>query len=158
MNRNPSAIILQILLIQINRFIYFLCKVNWSIGLAVRVFANGLGDRGSIPGRVIPKTQKMVLDPSLLNSIIRKGSRVMWSNPEKGVVPTPILQCSSYWKGSLRVTLDCSRQLYFTYLFLLVSAYLRLCQPLRWWIPRWMLGCFVIRQKEKYWILSNPFR
>ena len=23
-----------------------------------RVFANGLGDRGSIPGRVIPKTQK----------------------------------------------------------------------------------------------------
>ena len=31
------------------------------------VFANGLGDLGSIPGRVIPKTQKMVLDASLLN-------------------------------------------------------------------------------------------
>ena len=31
----------------------------------VRVFANGLGDLGSIPGRVIPKTQKMVLDASL---------------------------------------------------------------------------------------------
>ena len=31
-----------------------------------RVFANGLGDLGSIPGRVIPKTQKMVLDTSLL--------------------------------------------------------------------------------------------
>ena len=43
-------------------------KVNWSIGLAVRVFANGPGDRGSIPGRVIPKTQKMVLDDSLLNT------------------------------------------------------------------------------------------
>ena len=26
------------------------------------------GDRGSIPGRVIPKTQKMVLDASLLNT------------------------------------------------------------------------------------------
>ena len=38
------------------------------IGLAVRVFANGLGDLGSIPGRVIPKTQKMVLDASLLNT------------------------------------------------------------------------------------------
>ena len=30
------------------------------------MFANGLGDRGSIPGRVIPKTQKMVLDAALL--------------------------------------------------------------------------------------------
>ena len=28
----------------------------------------GLGDRGSIPGRIIPKTQKMVLDNSLLNT------------------------------------------------------------------------------------------
>ena len=27
-----------------------------------RMFANGLGDRGSISGRVIPKTQKAVLD------------------------------------------------------------------------------------------------
>ena len=34
----------------------------------VRVFANGLGDCGSISGRVIPKTQKMVLDASLLNT------------------------------------------------------------------------------------------
>ena len=34
----------------------------------VRVFTNGAGDLGSIPGRVIPKTQKMVLDTSLLNT------------------------------------------------------------------------------------------
>ena len=40
----------------------------WSIGLAVREFANDPGDWGSIPGRVIPKTQKMVLDLSLLNT------------------------------------------------------------------------------------------
>ena len=33
-----------------------------------RVFANGPGDRGSIPGRVIPKTQKMVFDAALLNT------------------------------------------------------------------------------------------
>ena len=38
------------------------------IHLDVRVFANGPGDQGSIPGRVIPKTQKMVLDASLLNT------------------------------------------------------------------------------------------
>ena len=33
-----------------------------------RVFANSPGDQGSIPGRVIPKTLKMVLDTSLLNT------------------------------------------------------------------------------------------
>ena len=38
------------------------------IGLAVRMFANGPGDLGSITGQVIPKTQKMVLDASLLNT------------------------------------------------------------------------------------------
>ena len=31
-------------------------------------FANGPGDLGSDPGRVIPKTLKMVLDTSLLNT------------------------------------------------------------------------------------------
>ena len=34
----------------------------------VRVFTNGPEELGSIPGRVIPKTQKMVLDASLLNT------------------------------------------------------------------------------------------
>ena len=38
------------------------------IGLVGRVFANGPGDLGSIPDRVIPKTLKMVLDTSLLNT------------------------------------------------------------------------------------------
>ena len=33
-----------------------------------RHFASGPGDRGSIPGRVIPMTQKMVLGAALLNS------------------------------------------------------------------------------------------
>ena len=34
-----------------------------------RVFANGLGDRGSIPGQVIQKTQrKMLLEATLLNT------------------------------------------------------------------------------------------
>ena len=35
-----------------------------------RVFANGPGDRGSILGRVIPKTQKMVPDASLPNTAL----------------------------------------------------------------------------------------
>ena len=33
-----------------------------------RVFANGPGERDSIPGQVIPKTKKMVLDAALLNT------------------------------------------------------------------------------------------
>ena len=40
----------------------------WLIGLVSRVFANGPGDLGSVPGRVVPKTLKMVLDTSLLNT------------------------------------------------------------------------------------------
>ena len=42
-----------------------------------RVFISGQGDRGSIPGQVIPKAQNMVLDAALLNtSIIKYGPRV----------------------------------------------------------------------------------
>ena len=32
------------------------------------MFVNGLGDLSSIPSRVIPKTQKVILDTSLLNT------------------------------------------------------------------------------------------
>ena len=38
-----------------------------------RVFANGPGDRGPIPGRVIPKTQNMVLDAALHYKVRIKG-------------------------------------------------------------------------------------
>ena len=41
---------------------------NRLIGLVGRVFTNGLGDLDSITGHVIPKTLKMVLDTSLLNT------------------------------------------------------------------------------------------
>ena len=47
-----------------------ICGKCLDIGLVVRVFADGLGDLGSIPGRVISKTQKkkkkMVLMPPCL--------------------------------------------------------------------------------------------
>ena len=41
---------------------------EWAIDLTSKVFANGLEDWGSIPGRVIPKTQKMLLYAILLNT------------------------------------------------------------------------------------------
>ena len=83
------------------------------IGLMVRVFTNGPGDLGSIPGRVIPKTQKRYLMPPCLTlNIIRQGSRVKWVNPGKGVAISRTPWCSSYRKRNLRVTLDYGRQLY----------------------------------------------
>ena len=60
------------------------------IGLAVRVFANGPGDLGSIPGRVIPKTQKMVLDASLLNTQhykVRNKGKVEQSREMSSALP-----------------------------------------------------------------------
>ena len=36
--------------------------------MMVKLFANGPGDQGSIPGRIIPKTLQMVLDATLLNT------------------------------------------------------------------------------------------
>ena len=53
----------------VSGYSYDLCICTGSsIGLIGRVFANGLGDRGSIPGWFILWTQKMVLDASLLNT------------------------------------------------------------------------------------------
>ena len=49
-------------------FILFFFFIKRLIGLVGKVFANGPRDLGSIPGRVIPKTLKMVLDNSLLNT------------------------------------------------------------------------------------------
>ena len=94
-------------------YIYILISIDrlYTLGPAVRVFANGPGDLGSIPGRVIPKTLKKwnLIPPCLTFSIIRYGSRVKWSNPGNGVAPSPTPWCSSYRKGSLRVTLDYGR-------------------------------------------------
>ena len=77
------------------------------IGLVSRVFANSPGDLGSIPGCIIPKTLKMVLDTSLINTQqykVRIKGKVEQSMERSGAPPTP--QCSSYWKGSLLVALD----------------------------------------------------
>ena len=74
---------------------YYICVLTRLIGLVGRVFANGPGDLGSIPGRVIPKTLKMVLDTFLLNTQQHKVC-INWSNPGKGVAPFPTPRCCSY--------------------------------------------------------------
>ena len=46
-------------------YIYIYITAHSLVG---RVFANGPGDLGSVPGNVIPNTLKMVLATSLLNT------------------------------------------------------------------------------------------
>ena len=66
-----------------------------------RVLDNVPGDQGSIPGRVIPTTQKTVLDAALLTlSIIKYRSRVKWSNPEKELRPALHLGVEAIEKGA----------------------------------------------------------
>ena len=83
----------------------------------VRVFTNGPGDPGSIPGQVIPKTQKMALDATSLNTqhykVRIKGT--VEKSRERSIAPPPTSWCSSYRKGSLWVTLNYSRQQQTTY-------------------------------------------
>ena len=55
-----------------------------------RVFNNGPGDQGSIQGRDIPKTQKMVLDATLLNTQhykVRIKSKVEQSREWSSALP-----------------------------------------------------------------------
>ena len=56
----------------------------------VRMFANGPGDRGLILSRFLPKTQKIVLDVSLLSTQYYT-ERIMSkrNHPEKRVAPSP---------------------------------------------------------------------
>ena len=77
----------------------------------VWVFTNGPGDQVSIPGQVIPKTQKMILDASLLNTQHYKLQiKSKQSNP---VVPSSTPLCKNYWKGSLQVILNYGQPTYY---------------------------------------------
>ena len=61
------------------------------------------------------------MSPCLTLSTIRYVSNVKWSNPGKGVAPSLTPRCSSYWKRSLRTTLDYSRQFYlYIYIYLIL--------------------------------------
>ena len=74
--------------------------------------------------------------PCLTLSIIRYGSRVKWSNPGKGVAPSPTTWYSSYWKGILQITLDYSRQLYI-YVVHSISFQILFLQALKIVVDSW---------------------
>ena len=85
-----STITLVILRETIVFFLIIWCEFLLDIGMMVRVFANGPGDLSSIPGWVIPKSQKMVLDASLLNTKhykVRVKGKVEQSRERSSALP-----------------------------------------------------------------------
>ena len=77
-----------------------------------RVFDNGQGNRGSMQGRVVPKTQKMVLDATLPNTQhykVRIKVKVEQSRERSCTFPNTLV--SWLLKRELQVALDYSRQL-----------------------------------------------
>ena len=71
---------------QIGLLVYKLQSFQ-AIGIIV---CHSVGYPGSIPGRVIQKTQTSdLMPPCLTLSIIRYVSRVKWSNLGNGVAPSP---------------------------------------------------------------------
>ena len=91
-----------------------LVQLAWPfLSLILSLFANGSGDWVQSQVESYQRLKNWYLIPPCLTfSIIRYVSRVKWSNPGNGVVPSPTPRCSSYWKGSLRVALDYGCQLY----------------------------------------------
>ena len=102
--------------------------------------------RDSIPGRVIPKTQKMVLDDPLLNI----EHYTVWI---KGKVEQIRERSSAldYWKGSLRVALVYGRQL----CFIRDNSVPRLCHDRTkvQWLYRWETDYY---QVPLILCLTNP--
>ena len=100
-----------------------------------------------------------LIPPCLTLSIIRYGSRVKWSKPKNGVVPSPTLSCCSYWKWSLWVTLDYGHQLYLSPNNLLHKILFPLLSKELW---SRMNGCYSIlfsnlKQKKNTLLLVELF-
>ena len=74
-------------------FVYRVLKLS-DIGMMVRVFANGPENLDSIPGGIIQKTQKMVLDASLLNTQhykVRIKGKVEQSRERSSALPNNLV-------------------------------------------------------------------
>ena len=78
-------------------------KISWTFGYFIMVWETGVQFQVMSYQRL--KKWYLML-PCLALWTIRWGSKVKWSNPGDGVAPSSTPRCSSYWEGSLQVTLD----------------------------------------------------
>ena len=87
----------------------------------VIVFANGPGDRDSIPGWVMPKTQKVVLDASLINTQHYKVQiKSKWSYTGKGERLLQYLGVLAIEKGAFGLPLTMVGQLIYIYIYIYI--------------------------------------
>ena len=85
--------------------------------MIVRMFGNGPGDLALIPGRIIPKTQKMVLDASLLNIQhykVRIKGKVEQSREKNSTLPYTLVKKLSKRDSSGHPRLCSPTLLFFT--------------------------------------------
>ena len=83
-------------------------QLDWLIGWVGRMFANGPGDLGSIPGHVIPKTLKMVLDIALLNTQqykVRIKGKVEKSRERSSTLPYTLTTVANFTYMVFRVVI-----------------------------------------------------
>ena len=89
-----------------------------AVGLIRRGFANGPGHWGSIPGRVIPKTPKMLFDTALLNTQHYKVRIKVEQSREWSSAPPEHLNVVAIKKGAYGTHMTGFADVtYFTYFF-----------------------------------------
>ena len=120
------------------------------IGQVGRVFDNGPRDLSSIPGRVIPKTWKMVLDYSLLNTqkykVRIKGK--MEQSRERSSCPPRNLGVVAIEKGAFCSPSTKGRQLYCTDTW----GYCKLTPSDKRWCP------WCSRYRRRKWTRRHEFK
>ena len=95
----------------------------------VKVFVDGVGDRGSIPDQRIKKWYLLYTQHYKVRN---KGK---WSNPVKEVAPSLSPQCFCYRKRSLRVTLKYHRLTYYHWFQIIWRSRDKLISDVLLWTP-----------------------
>ena len=103
--------------------------IKQDIGIIVRVFTNVPGNPGSISGRVTPKTQKMVLDTSLLNTQhyeVRIKGKVEQSRKRSKALPYTFVLLLSKREPSGSPSTKVAN-FTFTYIYIYIYIYVCVC-------------------------------
>ena len=100
----------------------------------VTIRASMMGDIFSLPTADTLRAFSFLTPPCLTLSNIRYVSMVKWSNPGKGVAPTPTPQCCTYWKGSDWQLFICilthTHYIYIlTFIFIYMYIYIHIITP-----------------------------